>query len=54
MTEIKESVKLIGKFYCDDIVFEGRLARCTWKLGMDAGSDAGESQQAEVVDECYR
>ena len=50
MTEMKECVKRIDNFYSDDVVFEGSMARCTWELGMDVGSDAGESQQAEVVE----
>jgi hypothetical protein len=47
---MKEFVKRIDNFYSDDVVFEGSMARCTWELGMDVGSDAGESQQAEVVE----
>ena len=50
MSEMKESVKRIDNFYSDDVVFEGSMARCTWELGMDVGSEAGESQQAEVVE----
>lgn len=50
MTEMKEYVKRIDNFYSDDVVFEGSMARCTWELGMDVGSDTGESQQAEVVE----
>jgi hypothetical protein len=50
VTEMKECVKRIDNFYSDDVVFEGSMARCTWELGMDVGSDAGESQQAEVVE----
>ena len=51
MTEMKESVKRIDDFYSNDVVFEGSVARCTWERGMDVGSDAGESQQAEVVED---
>ena len=50
VTEMKEYVKRIDNFYSDDVVFEGSMARCTWELGMDVGSDAGDSQQAEVVE----
>jgi len=50
VTQMKEYVKRIDNFYPDDVVFEGSMARCTWELGMDVGSDAGESQQAEVVE----
>ena len=50
VTEMKESVKRIDDFYSDDVVFEGSMARCTWELGMDVGSDARESQQAKVVE----
>ena len=34
----------------DDVVFEGSMARCTWELGLGVGSEAGELQQAKVVD----
>jgi len=50
VTEMKECVKRIDNFYSDDVVFEGSMARCTWELGMDVGSDTGDSQQAEVVE----
>ena len=50
MTGTKESVKRTDNFHSDNAVFEGSLARCTWELGMDVGSDAGELQQAEVVE----
>ena len=50
VTEMKEYVKRIDNFYYDDVVFEGSMARCTWEFGMDVESDAGESQQAEVVE----
>jgi len=50
VTEMKECVKRIDNFYSDDVVFEGSMARCTWELGMDIGSDTGESQQPEAVE----
>lgn len=50
VTEMKEYVRRIDNFYSDDVVFEGSMARCSWELGMDVGSDTGESQQAEVVE----
>jgi serine/threonine protein kinase len=50
LSEMKEIVKTIDNFYSDDAVFEGSMARCTWELGMDVGSDAAESQQAETVE----
>ena len=47
---MKECVKRINNFYSDDVVFGGYMARCTWELGMDVGSDAGESQQSRVAE----
>lgn len=50
VSEMKRSAKRIDSFYSGDVVFEGSMARCTWELGVDSGSDARESQQAEVVE----
>ena len=49
VTEMKESAKCLNDFYFDDEVSESSMAHRTWEFGMDVGSDAGESQQAEVV-----
>ena len=50
VTKIKECIKQIDNFYSDDVVFEGGIAPCTWELGIDVGSDTGESHQAEVIE----
>ena len=49
MSEMKESAKRIDNLYSHGVVFERNMALCAWGLGMDVGSGAGESQQAEVA-----
>ena len=42
MTEMKESAQRLDNFHSDEEVLENSMARCTWELGMDVGSDSGE------------